>query len=181
MYSIFDGYDKRFWPYQALYWVCKKTWNPQEPFTDSQIYHWHLFIDSQLKCYIILLTSASCYTPNQKFLFRVHSHMHESAISWRIHVSKPSTHVLTPPKLGALREVARDNIHSNKILAKQQGKSCPFGIWEMSCWLADKNPVHCLQGNFCSLYSKIFVCSTGISSANIYMHRDLSSQRGIYR
>ncbi len=33
-----------------------------------------------------------------------------SAISWRIHVHKPSTHVLTPPKLGALREVARDNI-----------------------------------------------------------------------
>ncbi len=37
-----------------------------------------------------------------------------SAISWKIHVHKPSTHVLTPPKLhvGALREVARDNIYS---------------------------------------------------------------------
>ena len=34
-----------------------------------------------------------------------------SAISWRIHVHKPSTHVLTPLKLGALREVARDNIY----------------------------------------------------------------------
>ena len=33
-----------------------------------------------------------------------------STISWRIHVRKPSTNVLTPPKLGALREVARDNI-----------------------------------------------------------------------
>ena len=32
-----------------------------------------------------------------------------SAISWRIHVRKPSTHVLMPPKLGALREVAHDN------------------------------------------------------------------------
>ena len=33
-----------------------------------------------------------------------------SAISWKIHVHKPSTHVLMPPKLGALREVACDNI-----------------------------------------------------------------------
>ncbi len=30
-----------------------------------------------------------------------------------VHVHKPSTHVLTPPKLGALREVARDNIFSD--------------------------------------------------------------------
>ncbi len=33
-----------------------------------------------------------------------------SAILRRIHVRKPSTNVLTLPKLGALREVARDNI-----------------------------------------------------------------------
>ncbi len=33
-----------------------------------------------------------------------------SAISWKIHVHKPSTHVLTPPKLGALRKVACDNM-----------------------------------------------------------------------
>ncbi len=33
-----------------------------------------------------------------------------STISWRIHVRKPSTNVLTPLKLGALGEVARDNI-----------------------------------------------------------------------
>ncbi len=33
-----------------------------------------------------------------------------SALTWRIHVHKPSTHVLTSPKLGAGREVARDNI-----------------------------------------------------------------------
>ena len=30
---------------------------------------------------------------------------------WEVHVNKPSTHVLTPPKLGALREVARNNIY----------------------------------------------------------------------
>ncbi len=35
----------------------------------------------------------------------------------------------------------------------------------MSCWLADKNPGHCQQGNCCSLNCEIFVCSTGISSA----------------
>ena len=29
-----------------------------------------------------------------------------------VHVDKPSTYVLTPPKLGALREVARDNMYS---------------------------------------------------------------------
>ena len=29
-----------------------------------------------------------------------------------VHVHKPSTHVLTPPKLGALREVACDNMIS---------------------------------------------------------------------
>ena len=33
-----------------------------------------------------------------------------SAASWEDHTGKPSTHVLTPPKIGALREVARDNI-----------------------------------------------------------------------
>ncbi len=30
--------------------------------------------------------------------------------SWDVHASKPSTHVITPLKLGALREVARDNM-----------------------------------------------------------------------
>ena len=34
-----------------------------------------------------------------------------SAALWEDHTSKPSTHVLTPPKRGALREVARDNIY----------------------------------------------------------------------
>ena len=33
-----------------------------------------------------------------------------SAALWQVHNDKPSTHVLTPPKLGALREVARDNM-----------------------------------------------------------------------
>ena len=37
-----------------------------------------------------------------------------SVVLWEVHVSKPSTHVLTPPKLGALREVARDNIFVKK-------------------------------------------------------------------
>ena len=42
----------------------------------------------------------------------VHSlcRLEASAILWRIHVRKPSTNVLTPLKLGALRVVARDNI-----------------------------------------------------------------------
>ncbi len=30
---------------------------------------------------------------------------------WEVHVCKPSTYVLKPPKLVALREVARDNIY----------------------------------------------------------------------
>ncbi len=38
-----------------------------------------------------------------------------SAILLRIHVRKPSTNVPTPPKLGALREVARDNIFSRSL------------------------------------------------------------------
>ncbi len=33
-----------------------------------------------------------------------------SAVLWDAHVGEPSTHVLTPPNMGALREVARDNI-----------------------------------------------------------------------
>ncbi len=33
-----------------------------------------------------------------------------SAVLWDVHAGKPSTHILTPPKIGALREVARDNI-----------------------------------------------------------------------
>ncbi len=33
-----------------------------------------------------------------------------SAALWEDLTEKPSTHVLTPPKLLALREVARDNI-----------------------------------------------------------------------
>ncbi len=33
-----------------------------------------------------------------------------SVALWEVHVDKPSTHVITSPKLGALREVARDNI-----------------------------------------------------------------------
>ncbi len=36
--------------------------------------------------------------------------VHERLWKWKIHAQKPSTHVLTPPKLGALREVARDNM-----------------------------------------------------------------------
>ena len=36
--------------------------------------------------------------------------MEASTVSWDVHAGEPSTHVLTPPKIGALREVARDNI-----------------------------------------------------------------------
>ncbi len=36
---------------------------------------------------------------------------------WEDHTSKPSTNVLTLPKLGALREVARDNIFQKNLLA----------------------------------------------------------------
>ncbi len=36
-----------------------------------------------------------------------------SAALWEDHTDKPSTHVLMSPKLGALREVARDNILSH--------------------------------------------------------------------
>ena len=42
-------------------------------------------------------------------------------------------------------------LHSNKILVKQQGKPCHFLMWEMPCWLAEKNPVHCLQGILCCM------------------------------
>ncbi len=34
-----------------------------------------------------------------------------SAALWADHIGKLSTHVLTPPRLGALREVARDNMY----------------------------------------------------------------------
>ena len=34
-----------------------------------------------------------------------------SAVSCDVHAGEPSTHVLTPPKIGALREVTRDNIY----------------------------------------------------------------------
>ncbi len=44
---------------------------------------------------------------------------------WRIHVRKPSTNVLTPPKLGALREVARHNIYCILKCWVQQGKKNP--------------------------------------------------------
>ncbi len=37
--------------------------------------------------------------------------------------------------------------HSHNFLAIQQGKSCPFPIWEMPRWFAEKNDVQCLQGN----------------------------------
>ncbi len=50
-----------------------------------------------------------------------------SAASWEVHASKPSTHVLTPPKLGALREVARDNIFNfikiQQLLTRLDGKT----------------------------------------------------------
>ena len=36
--------------------------------------------------------------------------MEASAALWEDNADEPSTHVLTPPKLGALREVACDNI-----------------------------------------------------------------------
>ena len=38
-----------------------------------------------------------------------------SALSWKIHAHKPSTHVLTPSKLGSLREVACDNILNAEV------------------------------------------------------------------
>ena len=47
-----------------------------------------------------------------------------SAVSWRIHVHKPSTHVLTPLKLGALREMACDNI----FLISEKSVETPVGI-----------------------------------------------------
>ena len=45
-----------------------------------------------------------------------------SALSWKIHAHKPSTHVLMPLKLGALREVARNNIDLYTIPKHNQGK-----------------------------------------------------------
>ncbi len=30
--------------------------------------------------------------------------------------------------------------HSNKFLVQQQGKPCPFPMWEIPCWLAEKSP-----------------------------------------
>ncbi len=39
-----------------------------------------------------------------------------SAVSWEDHIHKPSTHVLTPPKLGALREMACYNSVYRKLL-----------------------------------------------------------------
>ena len=32
---------------------------------------------------------------------------------WEVHVSKPYTYVLKPPKLGAIKEVAHDNIYKS--------------------------------------------------------------------
>ncbi len=72
-------------------------------------------------------------------------------------------------------------LHSNKFLVKQQGKPCPFSMLEMPCRLGEKNPVCCQQGNLCCMQKEIFVPSTVISSANIYMHMILSSQQGFYR
>ena len=46
-----------------------------------------------------------------------------TAVSWDIHVGEPSTHVLTPPKIRALREVVRDNILSlycNRVLSRMK-------------------------------------------------------------
>ena len=72
-------------------------------------------------------------------------------------------------------------LHFNKLFVTQQGKPCPFPMWKMPCWLAEKNPVHFLRGNLCCFEKEILVPSTWISSANIYMLMDLSRQQGFYR
>ncbi len=46
-----------------------------------------------------------------------------------------------------IRMANQTNIHSNKVLVKQQGKPCPFPMWEMPCWLAEKNHVHDLHAS----------------------------------
>ena len=61
-----------------------------------------------------------------------------SAALWEDHTDKPSTHVLTPPKLGAFREVARDNIVTRQrggVSIKPPNKGPP-----LSTTLADKWP-----------------------------------------
>ncbi len=57
------------------------------------------------------------------------------------------------------------SVHSNKIRAKEQGKCCPFLIWEMPCRFAMKNPIHCLWGNCHCLFGEIFASSTEVLSA----------------
>ncbi len=63
-----------------------------------------------------MLKDRGLQLPNPKaldsleFWFVTSSHRLEASFAlWEDHASKPSTNVLTPPKLGALREVAGDN------------------------------------------------------------------------
>ncbi len=59
----------------------------------------------------------------------IHSDRLEASFAlWEVHAYKPSTNVLTPLKLGALREVARDNIFA-----------CLFQICWSACWYLGKN------------------------------------------
>ena len=56
----------------------------------------------------------------------IHSRRLEaSAASWEDHTGKPSTHVLTPPKIGALGEVAHDNIARFGLCSAMQ-KNIPY-------------------------------------------------------
>ncbi len=50
-----------------------------------------------------------------------------------VHIDKPSTYVLTPPKLGALREVARNNINALLYMVNEARYyiSTPFCIGQL--------------------------------------------------
>ena len=41
-----------------------------------------------------------------------------SAASWEDYTGKSSTHVLTPPKIGAFREVAHDNMYAIYLIVE---------------------------------------------------------------
>ena len=77
-----------------------------------------------------------------------------SAALWEVHVDKPSTHVLTPLKLGALREVARDNIlvflfHDIASLAKTAGPNVWKKIWLLiRTLLCSMHPIICPASKF---------------------------------
>ncbi len=51
----------------------------------------------------------------------LHEVGHGFGFLWEVHGRKPSTYVLTPPKPGALREVARDNMYNSAPLSQRYG------------------------------------------------------------